>query len=205
MTDDAPDPDGPLDTTEGIDRAQGGPDDGAPAQGWRDRLSRRGELLLAAFPVATILVVLGAVEAVSRQHVLFGSLAGSAFLIYLDPEHPTNSVRTLTLSHAVGAAAGAAANAGLGATIPSMGLALVAAVVAMIALDVVHPPAAGTALAFAFRDSLSSALGLFALAVGMVALLVVVEVVLLRVFRRLVLSGRFRAAPAEPAPPPGPA
>ena len=204
MPDAAPDPDAPLDTTEGMDRAQGGPDDAAGSpdgngpdgdrgQGWRSRLSRRGELLLAAFPVATILAVLGTVEAVSDQHVLFGSLAGSAFLIYLDPEHPTNSVRTLALSHATAALAGTAAHGALGAGVAAMSAALAATVAVMILADAVHPPAAGTALAFALRDEWVGAFGLFALAVGMVAVLVVVEVVLLRVFRRLVRSGRFRA------------
>ena len=192
-TPDTLDPDVALGSTEEIG--------GEP--GWRDRLSRRGELLLAAFPVVTILAVLGTVEAVSRQDVLFGSLAGSAFLIYLDPEHPTNSVRTLVLSHAVGALAGWAAHVALGDGVAAMSAALVTTVVVMILADAVHPPAAGTALAFALRDQFSSALGLFALAVAMVALLVVVEVVLLRVFRRLVRSGRFEAdRSARPDRPP---
>ena len=160
-------------------------------------------MLLAAFPVATILVVLGTVEAVSDQQVLFGSLAGSAFLIYLDPEHPTNSVRTLVLSHAAGALAGYAVHQALGAGVAAMSVALVATVVVMILADAVHPPAAGTALAFALRDSFGSAIGLFALAVGMVAVLVAVEVVLLRVFRRLVQSGRFESdRPERPDRPP---
>jgi hypothetical protein len=64
----------------------------------RKRLSLKGEFALALLPTLTILVVLALLEAISRQRLLFASLAASAFLIYLDPQHGTNSVRTLVLS-----------------------------------------------------------------------------------------------------------
>ena len=57
-----------------------------------------GELALALLPTLTILLVLAFVEAFSRQRLLFASLASSAFLIYLEPRHRTNSVRTLALA-----------------------------------------------------------------------------------------------------------
>jgi hypothetical protein len=60
----------------------------------RRRLGWRGELALVALPTVTVLVVLALVEALARQRLLFASLASSAFLIYLDPTHPTNRVRT---------------------------------------------------------------------------------------------------------------
>ena len=51
----------------------------------RSRLTLKGELALATAPTVTVLVVLALVEVLSRQRLLFASLASSAFLIYLDP------------------------------------------------------------------------------------------------------------------------
>ncbi len=53
----------------------------------RQRLDLKGEFVLALLPTLTVLAVLGFVETVSHQRLLFTSLASSAFLIYLDPEH----------------------------------------------------------------------------------------------------------------------
>lgn len=61
----------------------------------RSRLSLKDELALATAPTLTVLGVLALVEVLSRQRVLFASLASSAFLIYLDPQQGINSVRTL--------------------------------------------------------------------------------------------------------------
>ena len=69
----------------------------------------KGELALALFPTATILIVLALLEAFSRQRLLFASLASSAFLIYLDPQHETNTVRTLVVSQTIAALVGLAA------------------------------------------------------------------------------------------------
>ncbi|WP_197446568.1 HPP family protein [Tautonia plasticadhaerens] len=52
---------------------------------------------------------------------------------------------------------------------------MVATIVLMIALDVVHPPAVSTSLAFAFRAGDAGNVTLFALAVGITALLVVLQ------------------------------
>jgi hypothetical protein len=52
----------------------------------------------ALLPTLTVLAVLGLVEALSRQLLLFASLASSAFLIYLAPRHKANSLRTLCLA-----------------------------------------------------------------------------------------------------------
>jgi len=72
----------------------------------RRRLNLGGELALAVGPTLTVLCVLGLVEALSRQRLLFASLASSAFLIYLDPQHGTNRVRTLVLSQMPAAGVG---------------------------------------------------------------------------------------------------
>lgn len=54
----------------------------------------------------TVLVVLGLVEVLSSQRLLFASLASSAFLIYLDPQHGTNTTRTLLISQMMAATVG---------------------------------------------------------------------------------------------------
>ncbi len=74
----------------------------------RARLDVKGELLLALLPTLTVLAVLGLVEVLSQQRLLFASLASSAFLIYLDPHHGTNTIRVLVSSHLIAATAGLA-------------------------------------------------------------------------------------------------
>jgi len=141
----------------------------------RRRLTLKGELLLALLPTATVLVVLALVEALSRQRLLFASLASSAFLIYLDPQHGMNSVRTLVVSQTMAALIGWATYATFGSGYVAGGSAMVATIVLMILLDVVHPPAVSTAMSFALRAGSESNLALFALALGVTALLVVLE------------------------------
>ncbi|HYC92954.1 MAG TPA: HPP family protein, partial [Thermoanaerobaculia bacterium] len=80
----------------------------------RQRLHLRDELLLALVPTATVLIVFAAVEALSNQRLLFASLASSAFLIYLDPEHGTNRARTLAVSQIGAAVLGFLAFAAIG-------------------------------------------------------------------------------------------
>ena len=141
----------------------------------RRRLTLWDEFLLALGPTVTVLGVLGLVEALSTQRLLFASLASSAFLIYLDPQHGTNSVRTLIVAQMLAATLGLLAYLGLGGGYLSGGAAMVATIVAMILLDVVHPPAVATAMAFALRAGSETNLGLFGLAVGVTAVLVVLE------------------------------
>lgn len=135
----------------------------------------RGELILAVLPTATVLIVLGLVEALSQQRLLFASLASSAFLIYLDPQHGMNSVRTLVTAQALGAVLGWAAYATLGPGYLGAGSAMVAMITLMIVLDVVHPPAVATALSFALRAGDASNIALFGLAIGVTAVLIVLQ------------------------------
>ena len=151
----------------------------------RKRLGLRGELLLALFPTATMLIVLALVEMLAHQRILFAALAGSAFLIYLDPMHGTNTIRTLAASHLSAAALGISAEWLLGSGYGAAGLAMVATILVMILLDIVHPPAIGTALTFAFRANSTSTIGLFLLALGMVVLLGIIEWVAQRLLSRL--------------------
>jgi len=141
----------------------------------RRRLNLQGEFILALMPTITVLGVFGLVEVFTQQHLLFASLASSAFLIYLDPQHGTNSVRTLVLSQMMAATIGLVTYLILGPSYLSGGSAMVATIVLMIVLDSVHPPAVATSLSFALRAGKENNLVLFGLAVGITAILVVIE------------------------------
>jgi len=142
-----------------------------PLPSRRRRLGLRKELLLALAPTATVLLVLALVEAVSSQRLLFASLASSAFLIYLDPGHSVNQARTLILAQMGAALIGMLAYLALGPGYLSAGMAMIAAIVLMIVLDTVHPPAVATALSFGLRAGDASNLALFGLALGITVVL----------------------------------
>lgn len=144
-------------------------------RGARRRLSLRHELALAALPTVTVLLMLALVEALTEQRLLFASLASSAFLIYLDPEHGANRVPAIVTSQLLGAGIGWLMYVALGAGYSAAGIALVATIFSMILLDMVHPPAVATAMSFALRAGDASNVVLFALALGITALLVVLQ------------------------------
>ena len=123
----------------------------------------------------TVLLVFAMVEEFTKQRLLFASLAGSAFLIYLDPQHTANQTKTLVIAQLLAAAVGFAAIEALGAGYVAAAVAMILTTLVLVALDRVHPPAIATALAFAFKGGDDSNLVLFAIAVGMVVVLVVVE------------------------------
>ncbi|HVX39189.1 MAG TPA: HPP family protein [Gemmatimonadaceae bacterium] len=141
----------------------------------RARLSLRGELLLAALPTAVVLLVLALVDRLSQQRLLFASLASSAFLIYLDPEHGMNRLRALVSAQLLAAVIGWTGYYFVGGGFVSAAVALVATILLMIVADIVHPPAVGTAMAFALRAGDVSNVALFLVAVGMTAILVVLQ------------------------------
>lgn len=151
----------------------------------RQRLRLRDELLLAFVPTATVLIVFAAVEALTNQRLLFASLASSAFLIYLDPEHGTNRTRTLAMSQLAAAVLGFLAFELIGPSYLAGAAAMVATITLMILADAVHPPAVATALAFAFRTGDERNLVLFAVAVGLVVVLVITETATLAILARL--------------------
>lgn len=64
----------------------------------RDRYNLKKEITLAIMPAVTVIGVLILLKEFSKQQLLFSSLASSAFLIYLDPKHLTNSIRTLAIA-----------------------------------------------------------------------------------------------------------
>ena len=155
----------------------------------RTRLPLADELVLALLPTATVLTVLVLTETFSHQRILFASLASSAFLIYLDPLHPTNGVRTLVLAHLTAAGLGFVMLVLLGPGYVAAGIAMVLTIVLMIVLDAMHPPATSTALAFAFRSGVDNNFAIFTFAVGMTA--------------NLVVAAARRARHARPARSPG--
>lgn len=141
----------------------------------RRRLDLKGELILALLPTAIVLTVLGLVEVLSRQRLLFASLSSSAFLIYLDPQHGTNTIRTLIISQILAATIGLVTYLFLGPGYIAGGIAMVVSIVLMILLDAVHPSAVATSISFAFRAGNESNWVLFGLAVGITTMLVVME------------------------------
>lgn len=146
-----------------------------PTRRARQRLSLRDELMLAALPTLTMLVVLAFVETLSQQRLLFASLASSAFLIYLDPEHGTNRVRTLVVAQLGAAAVGWLLYELLGPGFLAAGGAMVVVIALMILADAVHPPAVATAMSFALRAGEASNIGIFTLAVAVTAVLVLLQ------------------------------
>ncbi|HAG83474.1 MAG TPA: HPP family protein [Cyanobacteria bacterium UBA12227] len=141
----------------------------------RRRLTLKGEFVLALMPTLVILAVLALVEVLSRQRLLFASLASSAFLIYLDPQHGTNTIRTLVTSQMLAATIGLLTYLLLGSGYLSAGTAMIVTITLMILLDTVHPPAVATSLSFALRASNETNLALFGLAVMITATLVLLE------------------------------
>jgi CBS-domain-containing membrane protein len=150
----------------------------------RRRLTLKGEFTLAILPTLTVLLVLGLIQALTEQRLLFASLASSAFLIYLDPEHGTNSVRTLTIAHLAAATIGLVTYSLLGDGYLSGGIAMVATITLMIFADAVHPPAVATAMAFALRSGDASNIFIFGIAVIASGALIVLERALLWMLAR---------------------
>ena len=159
--------------------------DAAAVPSRRERLGLWGEVALAVLPTATVLLVLWLIESLASRQVLFASLASSAFLIYRDPTHRMNSVRSLVIGQGLAALTGFAALELFGPGYLAAGVAVAVATFAMIALDAVHPPAMGTALSFAFRPSNDSNAALFAVALVLVALLAGLAATTTRLLARL--------------------
>jgi CBS-domain-containing membrane protein len=139
------------------------------------RHSLRDDLSLALMPTITVLIVFALVEEWSHRRLLFASLASSAFLIYLDPKHETNSGRTLVFAQGLAAVVGFAAHALLGPSFWTAGGAMVVIIFAMIFVRAMHPPAVSTALSFALGAGSGRGLLVFGVCVGMIIALVFVQ------------------------------
>ena len=139
---------------------------------------------MAVMPTITVIGVFLLVGAFSRQRLLFASLASSAFLIYVDPEHGMNRVFTLTFSQMMAATLGLISYVAFGPGHLSGGVAMITSITLMILFDVVHPPAVSTSLSFAFRTGDVDNYSLFGMAVAMTAALVILEQAALRIMFR---------------------
>ena len=142
--------------------------------------SLRADLTLALMPTLTVLVVFALVDAWSHRRLLFASLAASAFLVYLDPKHETNSSRTLVFAQGLAAVTGFTAHALFGGSYWAAGGAMIVVIYGMIFAHAMHPPAVPTALSFALGAGSGRGLALFAVCVGLIVLLVYVQRTVLR-------------------------
>lgn len=148
---------------------------GATHWGRRGGATLRQQLVLAVLPTLTVLAALALLERFSDQRLLFSSLASSAFLIYLDPLHATNTVRSLVIAHLSAAVAGLAMFLVWGHGYTAGATAMVITIAVMIVADAVHPPAVSTSLIFGFKSGTEDEFLLFVLAVAVIAVLVLVQ------------------------------
>ena len=139
------------------------------------RLSVRQQFGLAIMPTVVVLLMVGCVQALRNQPLIFTSLASSAFLVYLDPEHPTNRVRTFLIAQGSAALLGFGSVSLLGTGFLAPGVALVLTIVLIISLDAMHPPAMSTALSFAFHASSPKTLAIFGVTMVVIASLVALQ------------------------------
>jgi len=139
------------------------------------RLSVRDKLLLALLPTATVLPMLGVIEAFGRHHLLCASMASSAFLIYWDPRNEMNSVHAVVVSQMTASGVGWLMWLLLGGGYAAAACAIPLTILLMILFKAVHPPGVATALAFAMHLDPHGSFVLFAIAVGMTALLVALQ------------------------------
>jgi len=153
---------------------------------WRSGFLLRHELLLLALPTAIVSIVLALVDFITKQHLLFASLASSAFAIYVDPNHSSNSVRTLFIAQLGAALLGLASYLAFGPGYLGTGSAMLLTILLMVLLDAIHPPAVSTSLSFAFKGSEASSVLVFGLAVAMTATLVVLQRVAMRLVSKAV-------------------
>ncbi len=150
----------------------------------RRSLGLKGEFTLMLLPTLTVLSVLVLVEVLSGHRLLITSLASSAFLIYLDPQHGTNTTRTLVSGHVIATIVGLLADWIFGPGYIAGASAMIAAIFLMILFDVVHPPAVSTALTFAFLSGTENSIVLFGLALSMISVLVVLQRLMLWLLMR---------------------
>src|SRR5262245_62024959 len=139
------------------------------------QLSVLDKLLLALLPTATVLPMLGVIEVFGRHHLLCASMASSAFLIYWDPGNEMNSVHAVVVSQMTAAGVGWLMWRLLGGGFAAAACVIPLAILLMILLQAVHPPAVATALAFSMHLDPTGSFVLFPLAVGFMALLVVLQ------------------------------
>jgi hypothetical protein len=148
------------------------------------RFDIQTEIFLVLMPTIVVISVLMLLEVFSRQHLLFSSLASSAFLIYLDPKHPVNHVRTLAISQVSAAVLGYLVFLVLGPGYLSAAVSMILTIAVMIVNRAMHPPAVSTAMIFAFQFTKVNTLVLFLLAVMLLVILIFLQRVSLWLVKR---------------------
>lgn len=148
------------------------------------RFDLKTEMILATLPTAMIIAVLLLLKAFSKQELLFASLASSAFLIYLDPKNPTNSIRTLLIAQTSAAIIGYVIYRLIGPGYIPAALSMIAIVLLMIFTKAMHPPAVASALNFAFQRTKPDTLSLFLFALLLLVILIVLQKVSLWLITR---------------------
>jgi CBS-domain-containing membrane protein len=156
-----------------------------PAPASRRRGGVWGELALAVPPTIVVLVVILAIENITRQRLLFASLASSAFLIYYAPLDHMNGVRVMVLAQGIGCCAGVVAALLLGGGYAAAALAMVVTILVLITLDLVHPPGISTAIGFAFITPKDRTLLLFVAALALLGVLVVLQRIAVWILHRI--------------------
>jgi CBS-domain-containing membrane protein len=148
------------------------------------RFDIQTEIFLVLMPTIVVISVLMLLEIFSRQHLLFSSLASSAFLIYLDPKHPVNHVRTLGISQVSAAVLGYLVFLVIGPGYFSAAVSMILTIAVMIVTRAMHPPAVSTAMIFAFQYTKVNTLILFLLAVTLLVVLIFLQRVSLWLVKR---------------------
>ena len=148
------------------------------------RYDIKTEIALAIMPALVVIAVLILLEAFSKQQLLFSSLASSAFLIYVDPQHPTNSIRTLMIAQLSASVIGYLIYVMAGPGYLSAAVSMILSIAVMIVTKAMHPPAVSTALIFAFQYKDVNVLMMFFLAVLLLAILIVLQRTSLWLIRR---------------------
>jgi CBS-domain-containing membrane protein len=139
------------------------------------RFDLKTEIALAILPTVIIIAVLILLEVFSKQQLLFSSLASSAFLIYVDPKHPVNSVRTLVIAQMSAAVIGYFVYILLGPRYSTAAVSMLIAITVMILTNSMHPPAVSSALIFAFYYTKPNTLLLFLAAVILLVILIALQ------------------------------
>ncbi len=139
------------------------------------RYDLQTDVLLALMPASVMVGVLLLLNLFGKQEVLFSSLASSTFLIYLDPQHPANSVRTLIIAQLSAAAISYLVYIVIRAGYTSAAISMIIAIAVMIIAKAMHPPAVSTALVFAFQQTKPNTLLMFFFAVCLLVILIILQ------------------------------
>lgn len=141
----------------------------------KQRYNVKTEFLLALFPTVIVISILYFVKTFTREPVLFSSLAASSFLIYLDPTHQANSIRSLIISQITAAIAGYGAYVLFGAGYSAAVCAMAITVAVMVFTHAMHPPAVASSLLFAFKYTKFNIVLLFLLTMSILVVLILLQ------------------------------